>query len=257
MSERSFVKEFDVHYYEVNRHKEAEPVTILNYLEETAISHSYQVGLGIDKLMAEGVVWVLNRWMVNVERYPMYGQKVSVETWPSGFDRFIANREFLVRNENNEIIARASSVWLLINFDKRRPTRIPQEFGELYGINNKKVCTFASDDEKIPEGAYIEKELAIMRSDIDTNGHVNNKKYMGWLLETLPEEVYLNYSLSTFDVKYKKEINSGCVICRAYPANPGQDEELGYMHKIIDRGSGTILAEAVTKWRKNLTGKTM
>lgn len=257
MSEGSFIKEFDVHYYEVNRDKEAESVTILNYMEETAISHSYAVGLGIDKLMADGVVWVLAGWSVNIEEYPVYGQKVFVETWPSGFERFMANREFLIRNENNRIIARASSAWILINFEKRRPVRIPQEFGELYGINNEKAWTFDSGYEKMSQEAYIEKEMAIMRSDVDTNGHVNNKKYVGWLLETLPEDVYRNYSLSAFDIRYKKEISSGCVICRAYPVKHGQDEELCHIHEILDKSTGTVAAEAVTRLRRKLTGNTL
>jgi acyl-ACP thioesterase len=169
----------------------------------------------------------------------------------------MANREFLIRNENNGIIARASSVWILINFDKRRPVRIPKEFGELYGINNEKAWTFDSGDEKIPQEAYIEKEMAIMRSDVDTNGHVNNKKYVGWLLETLPEDVYRNYSLSDFDIRYKKEVGSGCVICRACPVKPRQDEELCYIHEIIDKASGAVAAEAVTRLRRKLTGKTL
>lgn len=33
------------------------------------------------------------------------------------------------------------------------------------------------------------------RSDMDMNGHINNVTYLGWALETIPPDVYLNYSL--------------------------------------------------------------
>lgn len=33
------------------------------------------------------------------------------------------------------------------------------------------------------------------RSDMDMNGHINNVTYLGWALETVPEDIYLNYSL--------------------------------------------------------------
>lgn len=33
------------------------------------------------------------------------------------------------------------------------------------------------------------------RSDMDMNGHINNVTYLGWALETVPPDVYLNYSL--------------------------------------------------------------
>ena len=33
------------------------------------------------------------------------------------------------------------------------------------------------------------------RSDMDMNGHINNVTYLGWALETIPEDVANNYNL--------------------------------------------------------------
>jgi len=33
------------------------------------------------------------------------------------------------------------------------------------------------------------------RSDMDMNGHINNVTYLNWALETVPADVYLNFSL--------------------------------------------------------------
>ena len=33
------------------------------------------------------------------------------------------------------------------------------------------------------------------RSDMDMNGHINNVTYLAWALETVPSDVYLNFSL--------------------------------------------------------------
>ena len=42
----------------------------------------------------------------------------------------------------------------------------------------------------------IEGPLQVARrSDMDMNGHINNVTYLGWALETVPADVYLNYSL--------------------------------------------------------------
>jgi fatty acyl-ACP thioesterase A len=44
--------------------------------------------------------------------------------------------------------------------------------------------------------AQIEGPLQVARrSDMDMNGHINNVTYLGWALETVPPDVYLNYSL--------------------------------------------------------------
>ncbi|MEG6511257.1 acyl-ACP thioesterase domain-containing protein [Desulforamulus ruminis] len=55
------------------------PVSVLNYLEETAIAHSEAVGSGLNKLKSEGIAWVLNRWSVQTGRYPQWNEKIIVE----------------------------------------------------------------------------------------------------------------------------------------------------------------------------------
>ncbi len=248
MAYGKYSKKFEIHYYEVDKYKEASPVAILNYLEETAISHSQAVGLGIDHLSRDGIGWILNKWTIKMERYPLYGDMITVETWPSGFKRFYADREFVIKDEKGEIMGRASSVWILINIERRRPTRIPEHFGELYGIDAKKALVVVPPDEEPSHKESFEKEFDIMRSDIDTNSHVNNTKYVGWLLETLPEEVYNNSMLSFLDIEYKKEVESGSVICRSYGAISNESLYSTYIHQIHDKSANTTAATARTQW---------
>lgn len=40
------------------------------------------------------------------------------------------------------------------------------------------------------------------RSDMDMNGHINNVTYLAWALETVPSDVYLNYSLQQVGVHF-------------------------------------------------------
>ncbi len=50
--------------------------------------------------------------------------------------------------------------------------------------------------EDLPCGLQIEGPVQVARrSDVDMNGHINNVTYLGWALETVPADVYLNYSL--------------------------------------------------------------
>ena len=52
-----------------------------------------------------------------------------------------------------------------------------------------------STDRQAP-AAQIEGPMQVARrSDMDMNGHINNVTYLGWALETVPADVYLNYSL--------------------------------------------------------------
>ncbi|MGI6777524.1 MAG: acyl-[acyl-carrier-protein] thioesterase [Acetivibrionales bacterium] len=134
MGFKRFTHEFYIHNYETGKHKQATPISILHYLEETALSHTESVGLGIDRMKADGTAWILNRWSVRTNRYPCWKEKIVVETWPSSFRRFYATREFYIKDANENIIVRASSLWVYLNILKKRPLRIPEYFGELYGV---------------------------------------------------------------------------------------------------------------------------
>lgn len=46
------------------------------------------------------------------------------------------------------------------------------------------------------------------RSDMDMNGHINNVTYVAWALETVPIDVYLNYTLVQVIAWHLKLINS-------------------------------------------------
>ena len=52
---------------------------------------------------------------------------------------------------------------------------------------------------------------------MDMNGHINNVTYLGWALETVPADVYLNYSLQevlSFCLQHAAFIFAACRLHR-------------------------------------------
>jgi acyl-ACP thioesterase len=249
MSLGKFSKEFEVHYYEINRFAEATPTVILNYLEETAVSHSEAAGVGLAKLKAQGVGWVLNRWFLTMDKFPVWGERVTVETWPSSFDRFLATREFLIKNSAGEVIGRASSRWLYLSLARKRPARIPTEFALSYGINPERVVTEPFPQLDPVKEAAISKAFAVRKSDIDTNQHVNNTKYVEWMLEAVPESIEEDFTLSLLDIEYRKETTFGAVVSSLCVEAARGNGWIEFIHS-IEGEQGVHLALARTRWRK-------
>lgn len=248
----SYLKEFEIHYYEVNRYQEATPVTILNYLEETAIAHSENVGLGVEKLKSDDIGWVLHKWLLNINHYPTRGELITVETWPTKFERFYANREFrLFSKTNNELIGTATSLWIFFNINKRRPMRIPDEIIAAYGTNPETVahCPFLST---YPAGSHeVVQEFSVRRSDIDTNEHVNNARYVEWILETIPGEIYDHYMLTALEIDYKRETNYGTTVkASSSQVYKEQNNRYHFIHTITAAGEDKPAAMAKTIWQK-------
>lgn len=250
MHNKRFLKEYEIHYYETNSMQEATPITLLNYLEDSAISNSASVGYGVKELMEAGAGWVLYRWFLKINRYPKLGEKISVQTWPSSFERFYGNRQFLVSDSEGKIIVKAASIWIFFNIQKRKPMRVPNELINAYNVDETEVLKEPFSSMDFDFKPNVAKDFSVRRSDIDTNNHVNNKRYINWILETLPQNIYDNYMMESLDILYKKEagidsaIQSGCM----NESEPSQS--LSLVHRLLDKKSGLELAAARTIWRQ-------
>ena len=65
-----------------------------DFLQEAAANHAAQLGVGLEALSERGLLWVLSRLHLSIRRYPAIGESVTVETWPNGFRRLFAHRQF-------------------------------------------------------------------------------------------------------------------------------------------------------------------
>lgn len=252
MPKKRFSKKFEVHYYEINTLQEATLLSLLNYLEDSAISHSAFAGYGVNELMAADSGWVLNRWSLKIDRFPKLGEEITVETWPSSFERFYGNREFAILDSSGKTIVKAASIWIYFNIKKRRPMRIPAEMGDAYGIEETRAFEQPFTDLDFDFESEYTEEFSIKRSDIDTNNHVNNKKYVEWIMETAPQEIYDNYKVASVQIIYRKEASLGTIIKSDCAIDRDYTQGLRIFHRIWDRDTGLELASAETIWQKIL-----
>jgi len=250
MDNKRFSKEYEIHYYETNSFQEATPITLLNFLEDSAISNSASVGYGVKDLLDIGACWVLYRWFIKIYRYPMLGEKILVQTWPSSFERFYGYRQFLANDSEGKVILKADSIWIFFNIHKRKPMRIPDELAKAYHINGTKVFDEPFPDMDFDFKPNVTKDFLVRRSDIDSNNHVNNKRYVDWIIETLPQHIYENFRMTSLDIIYKKEavidsiIQSGCMV------ESEDTQNLCLAHKVSDINNGSELVAAKTVWQK-------
>lgn len=249
MSGKNYKIEFTIYYHQVNCHEQATPLTMLHYLEDTAIAHSEAVGQGLEQLKAKKQAWILNQWQLQMDRYPLVGERVIIETWSVGFERFYGSRDFLIRDSEERIIGRATSLWIFYNTERKRPLRIPPEFAKAYGVNPERAI--AASDQEFAEGSLLEareQSFSVRRSDIDTNGHVNNVNYLEWMLEAVPEEVYGKHCLGALEIVYKKAAAYGAGIDSKCAALHTGEGNIICRHTILKNGDLEELALAKTVW---------
>ena len=179
--------------------------SLLNFLQEAAGEHANKLKFGVHDLNMSNDTWVLSRMRVEINRWPEIGENIMVETWPKGFDRLFAIRDFRVYDSKGEVLVRASSYWLVVDRISKRPkmmTNISKELinPEISAIDQKleKITVTKNTD------FYFSKKT--VSSEIDVNGHVNNVYYSEWIFNTLPAKILKERNLICYEINYMAEV---------------------------------------------------
>lgn len=247
---KHFDMDFHVFYHDINKHKEAKPTAILNYLQEAAYAHSEAIGYGLDRLQSLSVGWVLNHLLLEILQYPLLNEKIIVETWTSDFRHFYGAREFLIKDKRQNIIGKATTLWVFLDIEKKKPTRVIKPIMELWGSNHVKAIDKPQGHLEVIDCEDSENVYNVLKSDIDTNNHVNHIRYVEWMLETLPVDLHDNYFMNKLEIMYKKEVEYDSIVKSACKSIDPDCYNPQYLHNIRCTDLHCIAASAKTSWLK-------
>ncbi|WOG82471.1 hypothetical protein DCAR_0101635 [Daucus carota subsp. sativus] len=164
-------------------------------------NHSQIVGFSTDGFSTTttmrrlNLIWVTARMHIEVYKYPAWSDVVEIETWGHSEGRIGTRRVWIIRDySNGEVIGRATSKWVMMHQDSRRFQKVSDEVRDEYLEDNyilKKIS-------KLEDPAtFSSLGLAPRRVDLDMNQHVNNFAYIGWILESIPQDVINTHELQT------------------------------------------------------------
>lgn len=182
---------------------------VVNYFQDCTTFQSEELGRGIEALKAIGKGWILSSWQIEVNRYPKICEKLKIDTWATTFDGIYGNRNFRLRTENDEVLARANSIWVYMDLVKGRPLRPDQDVISAYEIDPPLDMEPVSRKIALPKELEEREAFPVLRHQIDVNNHVNNCQYIQMALEVLPE----CGRAKKIRVEYKKSAVFGDMIC--------------------------------------------
>ena len=187
---------------------------LLGYLEDIAGMHSNEAGFGLNDIEKTGYTWVLLNWKVRLFKRPIYGEKILIKTWARNYEKFYTFRDYQVFDANNNLIAIASTKWLLINAKTMKIEKISEEIISKYYPENISVFEGESEINKIapPKESSHYITYLVQRKDIDINNHMHNIYYLDLAYEALPEDIYQNCTFKNIEIMYKKEILVGKLV---------------------------------------------
>ncbi|MGN0866843.1 MAG: acyl-[acyl-carrier-protein] thioesterase [Oligosphaeraceae bacterium] len=208
------IQEYKLRYSECDRFGRIKLKTFFDYAQEIAGVHASALGVGLETLLPLRRSWFLSRMKLEILHYPEVGSDIRVTTWPAGFDRLLARREFRFEERvpsspgsgdavSFRMVARATSNWLLMDTAAMRILPAERLCGPL-------LEGFPMDDVAFPTlgklPALPENEdslrLKVRPTQIDVNGHLNNAEYAAILQDALGIGVYP----ATFQLNYQKAV---------------------------------------------------
>ena len=174
--------------------------------QEAALLQAEALGFGETYCRGENRMWVLSRLHLKIERPVVHRDVITVETWPKAPRGPLAMRDYLILDGSGDVRAQATSSWLLLDTETMRPVRPQAVFGrfDFSGVGNALEASAPRVQTVSGQEPVSEFTVTARFSDLDAQDHVNNTRYVGWLLDSFTPEELAGLYPSQFAVNYSR-----------------------------------------------------
>ena len=191
--------------YQCDRYGNVRPLILMNELQSVADTHAELLGVGRTFLLENNLAWVVTHYLVDITELPHENEELRFITWPSVSDALRTVRDFEIRGSDNRLMVRATSQWVLIDMERRRPVLLEDKLPADILVNER---AFSRTFDKFPDFDAEKTHIMNCRfDDIDVNQHINNAVYAVWATESVGYVYRNEHKLCGIELNYKKEIN--------------------------------------------------
>jgi len=184
------------------------PSALLGFFVQSAIDSADRMGFGFRDLRKQKLFWVLSRLTLEINPVPRWYDEIEIETWPRDIEKILYRRDFLIR-QNGAVTGRATSHWLAIDRDTKKPGKVGLE-DEWMFISLREKQAIAEPPQKL--SAVLSECPGLIEatfSDFDLNGHVTSTRYVEWAMNALSHDFHRQHVFEKITVNYIKEILPG------------------------------------------------
>jgi acyl-ACP thioesterase len=240
---------YDIRSYEPQADGRVSISTVCNHLQDMASCHADKMGFGYHDLGKSGHLWLLARLHVMMDTLPGYGEKARVLTWPSGNERLVANRDFLIHQDQN-IIGKATTSWVTMNIETHKPDKPDILLDNRFIPDRERVLTFPTRAiQRLKQGQHT-TTIAARRSDLDINGHVNNVRYVEYCLESVPEAWITENRCIGIDIQFRTEAFAGDKLLSACTASEPDSGRDTFLHTLTRESDSAEIVRMRSWWDK-------
>lgn len=242
-----YSEKHEIKFYECDVTGKLTLPMLLNIVIKTSESQGEALGRNAEYVHQLGYGWVITQHEISINRLPASEENVTVTTEATSYNKYFCYRSFWIHAEDGTELVKVDSTFVLMDLTTRKMTSVAEEVIAPYQSEKTKKIQRGT---KIHEFTGLEeRDYRIRFTDIDANQHVNNSRYLDWIVDSLEFEFLMTHQARFVNIRFDKELAYGNVIQSKWQAPTLHEGELVSQHQI--KFGETLCAEANITWQKN------
>jgi acyl-CoA thioester hydrolase len=124
-----------VHDDEIDELGHANNAAYVTWMQTAAVAHSTAQGWSTERYRQACFAWVARSHKIDYLQPAFAGDELLVRTWVADMQRVSSLRRYeIIREQDNQVLARAETRWAFIHWESRKPTRIPAEVSQNFTV---------------------------------------------------------------------------------------------------------------------------
>ncbi|MDM1398124.1 acyl-ACP thioesterase [Myroides odoratimimus] len=200
-----YTQRFEIDYFDCDTNAQLKIVDLCKMIQMASSTHAVLGGISFWDLQEANQSWVVYKFRVEIDRMPKWQERIDITTWIETLDGIRSVRNFEVRCKG-ELIASASSMWVIMNTVRRRPEMMAIAHDHFTKHEGKTSISgeFTTFDKKV-DTTHLVTDM-VRYSDLDMVNHVTNIKYLEWVINALKANNTAPENISIIDMHFNKEL---------------------------------------------------
>lgn len=160
---------------------------LFTFLQEASIAHTTALGMGREKTLDRGLLWIVTLQQVKVDRLPVYDEDVKLLSWPGETMHLYFPRYYRMEDREGRTLLTGSALWALMDRENRKLV-FPEDHGvHIDGERGERPLGLPA----VPKPAQGEERdvFTVPYSYVDLNGHMNNTRYLDLSEDRMPADL--------------------------------------------------------------------
>ena len=173
--------------------------------QKAATKHSILGGISFLDLQKIKQAWVLNKMRLEIDYLPKWQDIIHIKTWIESLDGIRSIRNFEITLNNRRIIG-ISTLWVIINTERRRPESMLLAHEHFEKFNGLTSIQHSFKNIPIDIPYKLLKKGVVEYSDLDMVQHVTNTKYIEWIINAIHNHTLEAPVVKEVDMVFQKEM---------------------------------------------------